>query len=74
MRRRGKALAEAREDEGLGLRELAEQVPISPGALSMIELGQRDPSLVTLARLGAALRADITVKPNGTIKVRRRNR
>jgi transcriptional regulator with XRE-family HTH domain len=69
---RGGLLRVARERRGFGLRELAPSVDVSPGALSMIEKGHRDPSLRTLVRLATVLRIAITIHPGGTIDITRR--
>ncbi len=51
----GPQLRRAREQRGLGLRELARQVEVSASALSQIETGKTRPSVRTLYGLTSAL-------------------
>ncbi len=48
-----------RQEQGSTLAQLAEQVGVSPSALSQIERGKSEPSLGTLWRLGRALKASL---------------
>ena len=53
-------LERAREEEGLGLRELARASGVSPGQLSRILAGKTSrPSVETLVRLAGALERDV---------------
>ena len=55
----GRLLRQAREQEQLGLRELARESGVSPGQLSRIESGAvEQPSVETLVRLANALERD----------------
>jgi transcriptional regulator with XRE-family HTH domain len=55
----GGRIKEARVNKGLNLRELAEIVGCSVGALSKIENGKMNPSLSMLHKIGAALGVNI---------------
>lgn len=56
----GQALERAREEEGLGLRELARASGVSPGQISRILAGKTSrPSVETLVRLAGALERDV---------------
>ena len=48
-----------RQAQHLTLKALAEQVGVTPSALSQIERGKSEPSLGTLWRLGGALKASL---------------
>src|SRR5207253_770592 len=49
----GETLRAARERRGMSLRELAADTGLTPGYLSKIEVGDREPSLATLRRIAA---------------------
>lgn len=51
----GQRLREIRESKGLGLRELAERIPMSHTALGNYELGKRIPSPAALKAIAQAL-------------------
>lgn len=55
----GRHVRELRQTQGRTLASLAEQIEISPSALSQIERGKSEPSLGTLWRLGQALKASL---------------
>jgi transcriptional regulator with XRE-family HTH domain len=44
----GARLRKAREESGIGLRELARRIGVSPSMLSQIETGKSEPSISTL--------------------------
>jgi transcriptional regulator with XRE-family HTH domain len=58
-------LRAARKSAGLTLREAAQRAGVGAGALSMLERGQRRPSLGTLIALGQALDARIVIDAAG---------
>jgi transcriptional regulator with XRE-family HTH domain len=63
----GTQLREAREAAGLSLRDVAAASDdrITAGGLSLIEQGQRYPTLRTLEALASVLRVTISVRPKG---------
>ena len=52
----------AREDAGLSQRAVARAAGVSSATLSALELGRHDPSTEVLARVGAALGLDLSVR------------
>lgn len=63
----GDELRQAREREGLSVREAARLAGLSAEAVSAIERGQRYPSLRTLECLAQALQITIVIGPDETI-------
>lgn len=51
----GKAIKELREQQGMGLNQLAKQAGIAPSALSYIENENRDPRFSTVCKIAKAL-------------------
>lgn len=51
----GKRLASRRQEQGLTQHELAERIGISRGALSLYELGKRNPDFETLEKIAQIL-------------------
>lgn len=58
-RQLGRHVRHLRQTQDLTLKALAEQIGVSPSALSQIERGKSEPSLGTLWRLGGALKASL---------------
>jgi transcriptional regulator with XRE-family HTH domain len=58
-RKLGRHVRQLRQDQDLTLKALAEQIGVTPSALSQIERGKSEPSLGTLWRLGGALKASL---------------
>ena len=58
-RRLGLRVLQIRRDLGLIQQELAQRAGINPGYLSLIENGQRLPSLETLVKLAEVLRVPL---------------
>lgn len=58
-RQLGRHVRQLRQAQDLTLKALAEQVGVTPSALSQIERGKSEPSLGTLWRLGGALKASL---------------
>jgi transcriptional regulator with XRE-family HTH domain len=48
-------LRQAREERGIGLRELARRIGVSPSMLSHVETGKSEPSISTLFTIGSEL-------------------
>ena len=71
----GHRLRELRTAHDLSLRQLAEQVEVSPGLISQIENGVTDPSLTTLRKIAAVFNATVadlfTVVGSGPVHVSR---
>ena len=61
----GKELYAARRASGLTLRQVSAQGGVSPSGLSMIESGQRHPTLHSLQALARVLGVVVTVSPRG---------
>ncbi len=51
----GPRLRARREEQGIGLRELARRLNMSPSALSQLETGKTSPSVSTLRAIAAEL-------------------
>jgi transcriptional regulator with XRE-family HTH domain len=69
VRRNGIAasvVSEARRRSGLTQRALAVRAGTSPSAIAARELGQRDPTVSSLARIIAACGLDLRVEIRGT--------
>ena len=58
----GEEIRHAREDAGLSQRRLAASAGLSSSTLHGVELGRHDPTIETLARLGAALGMDLGIR------------
>lgn len=59
-RRFGGYIRELREDQGMGVRELARSTGLSPGIISMLEKGEvSHPKMETLKALTAALKTPL---------------
>lgn len=56
----GKLVKKAREERGLKASYIAKKANISPGYLSMIENGKRNPALETLQAIAGAIGIDVT--------------
>lgn len=63
----GATIRQQREAAGLSLREvaIATNGDLTPGGLSLIENGQRYPTLRTIEALACALRVRFVVSPRG---------
>lgn len=59
LRELGQRLARLRHERGLTQEELAERAGIATSYLSRIEIGMRQPTIVSLARIAAALRVPL---------------
>jgi|SRR6516164_9122149 transcriptional regulator with XRE-family HTH domain len=51
----GKTIKRLRTERGLSQRELAEAADVTPSFLSLVENGEREPSLATVRNIAAAL-------------------
>lgn len=58
-RQLGRHVRQLRQAQDLTLKALAEEIGVTPSALSQIERGKSEPSLGTLWRLGGALKASL---------------
>jgi transcriptional regulator with XRE-family HTH domain len=70
----GARLRRAREEKGLGLRELARRIGVSPSMLSQIETGKSEPSISTLFTIVSELSLpvnEIVFDPNQTAQPER---
>ena len=56
----GKRLKKIRIDANLTQEQLAEKIQVSPDFISLIERGERSPSLETIAKIASALNKDIS--------------
>ena len=59
MRFDGEALKRLREQRGMSQRELAAAVGVNSATISRLENGQRQPKVVTAARIAQAFELDI---------------
>ena len=70
----GARLRQAREEQGIGLRELARRIGVSPSMLSQIETGKSEPSISTLFTIVSELSLpvnEIVFDPNQTARPER---
>lgn len=57
----GARVRAARQDKGMSQSDLARATGLSPGAVSRIEAGEREPGSATLGRLAQALGSEVGV-------------